>query len=92
MPNQIESDVRSQVSETARTVKDAIDETRRTATRSIKSAASAVRDTANELRLGRNDLNRIAKDLTTVIKNNPGPSLLLAAAFGFVVGRAMTHD
>jgi ElaB/YqjD/DUF883 family membrane-anchored ribosome-binding protein len=89
---EIQSDVRSQISDTAQTVKDAIDETRRTASRSIKSAASAVRDTANELHLGRDDFNRIARDFTTVIKNNPGPALLVAAAVGFVVGRSMTHD
>jgi ElaB/YqjD/DUF883 family membrane-anchored ribosome-binding protein len=89
---EIESDVRSQISDSARTVKDAIDETRRTASSSIKKAASAVRATANELHLGRDDFNRIARDVTTVIKNNPGPSLLVAAAIGFIVGRSMTHD
>jgi len=89
---EVESDVRSQISDTARTVKDAIDETRRTASRSIKNAASAVRDTANDLHLGRGDFNRVAREFTKVVKNNPGPALLLAAALGFVVGRAMTHD
>jgi ElaB/YqjD/DUF883 family membrane-anchored ribosome-binding protein len=89
---EIESDVRSQISDTARTVKDAIDETRRTASKSIKTAASAVRDTANELHLGRDDFNRIARDFTTVIRNNPGPALLVATAVGFVLGRSMTHD
>lgn len=88
----IESDVRSQISDTARAVKDTIDETRRTASRGIKNAASAVRDKANEYHLGRNDLNRMARDLTTIVRENPGPSLLVAAALGFIVGRAMTHD
>jgi hypothetical protein len=26
------------------------------------------------------------------VKNNPGPALLVAAAFGFVLGRALTRD
>jgi hypothetical protein len=31
-------------------------------------------------------------DVETLVKNNPGPSLLAAALFGFLVGRAVSHD
>ena len=39
-----------------------------------------------------NDVRRMMSDVESVVSNNPGPSLLIAAAFGFLVGRAMTRD
>ena len=34
----------------------------------------------------------MVEDVETVVKNNPGPALLVAAAFGFLLGRAMARD
>jgi hypothetical protein len=31
-------------------------------------------------------------DVEGLVTRNPGPSLLVAAAFGFLVGRAMTRE
>jgi len=31
-------------------------------------------------------------DVETMVKNNPGPALLIAATFGFVLGRALSRD
>jgi ElaB/YqjD/DUF883 family membrane-anchored ribosome-binding protein len=38
------------------------------------------------------DAQRIIEDVETAVKNNPGPSLLIAAALGFLAARAMTRD
>jgi ElaB/YqjD/DUF883 family membrane-anchored ribosome-binding protein len=38
------------------------------------------------------DLNRMVEDVEAVVKNHPGPSLLVAAAFGFLLGRALARD
>jgi hypothetical protein len=38
------------------------------------------------------DINRMSRDVVTLVKNNPGSSLLVAAVFGFLLGRAMTRD
>jgi ElaB/YqjD/DUF883 family membrane-anchored ribosome-binding protein len=37
-----------------------------------------------------NDVRRMMSDVESVVSKNPGPSLLIAAAFGFLIGRAMT--
>jgi len=37
-----------------------------------------------------NDVRRMMSDVESVVSKNPGPSLLVAAAFGFLIGRAMT--
>jgi len=34
------------------------------------------------------DVDRIKEDLETLVKNNPGPSLLVAGVIGFFLGRA----
>jgi ElaB/YqjD/DUF883 family membrane-anchored ribosome-binding protein len=34
----------------------------------------------------------MASDVEAVVKNNPGPALLVATAFGFLLGRAMSRD
>ena len=78
------------------------------------SAASAVRDRADQLPGGpkvqqfahaaaerlsttadyvrSHDAKRMLADIERVVKNNPGPSLVIAAAFGFVLGRALTRE
>jgi ElaB/YqjD/DUF883 family membrane-anchored ribosome-binding protein len=54
------------------------------------SAADRLSSTADYVR--RNDVNRMVADVETLVKNNPGLSLGIAAAFGFLLGRAMTRD
>jgi len=38
------------------------------------------------------DVRHMMSDVETIVANNPGPSLLIAAAFGFLIGRAITRD
>jgi ElaB/YqjD/DUF883 family membrane-anchored ribosome-binding protein len=54
------------------------------------AAADRLNTTADYMRT--HDLNRMASDVEAVVKNNPGPALLVAAAFGFLLGRAMSRD
>jgi ElaB/YqjD/DUF883 family membrane-anchored ribosome-binding protein len=54
-----------------------------TAADHMHSTAGYVRD---------HDVNRMLADVETLVKNSPGVALLVAAAFGFLVGRAFSHD
>lgn len=38
------------------------------------------------------DANRMMSDVETLVKNNPGPSLIAAAVVGFLVARAFSND
>jgi ElaB/YqjD/DUF883 family membrane-anchored ribosome-binding protein len=38
------------------------------------------------------DATRMMADVESFVKNNPGPALAVAAAFGFLLGRALSHD
>ena len=49
----------------------------------LSSTADYVRD---------HDVKRMMSDLTVVVKNNPGPSLLAAICIGFLVGRAFNGN
>ena len=49
----------------------------------LTSTASYVRD---------HDVNQMMADVETLVKNNPGPSLLAAAVIGFLVGRAFSSN
>ena len=106
--------IKESISDMARTAKQTADEGRQTAAERLGSAASAVRDQADQLPGGprvqqfahaaadrlsttadymrSHDTKRMLADVGRVVKNNPGPSLVIAAAFGFVVGRALTRD
>jgi ElaB/YqjD/DUF883 family membrane-anchored ribosome-binding protein len=53
-------------------------------------AADAVSYGAEYLRA--NDVQTVMSDLVEVIRRNPGPSLLAAAALGFLLGRALSRD
>jgi ElaB/YqjD/DUF883 family membrane-anchored ribosome-binding protein len=59
----------------------------------VKEFASAAADrlstTADYMRT--HDAKRMVADAETVVKNNPGPALLVAAVFGFVVGWSLTR-
>ena len=54
------------------------------------SAADRLSTTADYVR--KNDVNRMVADVETLVKNNPGLSLVIAAAFGFLLGRAVVRD
>jgi ElaB/YqjD/DUF883 family membrane-anchored ribosome-binding protein len=107
-------EVKSKVSDMARTAADSIDQTRSAAARGLDTAASAIHDQANRLPGGdrvsglahsaadglsstadyvrSNDLNRVRGDVEALVKDNPGPALLAAAAVGFLIGRAIARD
>jgi ElaB/YqjD/DUF883 family membrane-anchored ribosome-binding protein len=38
------------------------------------------------------DAKRMVADVETIVKSNPGPALAVAAAFGFLLGRALSRD
>ena len=74
---------------TASTIRDGADDL---------SGGSRARDfargTANHLSgvadyVRSHDTSRIVGDVKRVVKNNPGPALVVAAAFGFLLGRAL---
>jgi ElaB/YqjD/DUF883 family membrane-anchored ribosome-binding protein len=54
------------------------------------SAAHAVTYGADYLRA--NDVQTMMSDVVDVIRRNPGPALLGAAALGFLLGRALSRD
>ena len=60
----------------------------------VKELASAAADrlstTADYVRS--HDAKHMLSDVKRVVKNNPGPSLVIAAAFGFMLGRALTRE
>jgi ElaB/YqjD/DUF883 family membrane-anchored ribosome-binding protein len=60
----------------------------------VSSLAHATADkfssTADYVR--QHDVNRMMSDVETIVKNNPGPSLLVAAAIGFLVARAFSSS
>ena len=38
------------------------------------------------------DAKRMMADVESLVKSNPGPALAVAAAFGFLLGRALSRD
>jgi ElaB/YqjD/DUF883 family membrane-anchored ribosome-binding protein len=58
--------------------------------RFAEMAAERLSTTADYVRS--HDAKRMLADVEGVVKNHPGPSLMIAAAFGFVVARALTRD
>ena len=55
-----------------------------------QAAADRLGTTADYMRS--HDAKRMMSDVETVVRNNPGPALLIAAALGFLVGRAVVRD
>jgi ElaB/YqjD/DUF883 family membrane-anchored ribosome-binding protein len=55
-----------------------------------QAAADRLSTTADYVRS--HDARRMITDVTTVVRNNPGPALLIAALVGFIVGRAVVRD
>jgi hypothetical protein len=54
------------------------------------TAASALGSTADYVR--ENDLKSMMADMQRLVKNNPGPALLTAAALGFLIARTLSRD
>ena len=54
------------------------------------AAADRLSTTANYMRS--HDATRMIADVEGLVKNNPGPALAVAAAFGFLLGRALSRD
>ena len=55
-----------------------------------QAAADRLSTTADYMR--NHDVQRMAADVEALVKKNPGPALVLAAAFGFLLGRALTRE
>jgi ElaB/YqjD/DUF883 family membrane-anchored ribosome-binding protein len=55
-----------------------------------RRAADRLGNSADYVRTG--DPGQIVADAGRFIKNNPGPALMVAAAFGFIVGRALPRE
>jgi ElaB/YqjD/DUF883 family membrane-anchored ribosome-binding protein len=54
------------------------------------SAAEKLESTAGYIR--EHDVKAMLSDVEEIVKRNPGPSLLIAAAVGFLIGRAFRED
>jgi ElaB/YqjD/DUF883 family membrane-anchored ribosome-binding protein len=101
------------MSEMGRDAAEKLDNSRPAAARGLDSAASALRDAADNVpgSTGRgfaratadrlnttadyvraNHMSDMADDVMQLIKERPGLSLIVAAALGFVVGRALTRS
>ena len=55
-----------------------------------QNAAEKLTNTADYVRT--HDVNGMMSDLERLVKNNPGPSLVAAAAIGFLLGRTFTSN
>jgi ElaB/YqjD/DUF883 family membrane-anchored ribosome-binding protein len=102
------SQLANKASDYGRTAIDKVDRGRTSAASALDSTAEGLRSgahrvtsfgevaadrlvgTANYLR--EHDARRMAGDLESVIRRNPAPSLLVAAAFGFFLGAALRRD
>ena len=54
------------------------------------SAADKLESTAGYIR--EHDVQAMLSDVEDMVRRNPGPSLLIAAAIGFLIGRAFRED
>jgi ElaB/YqjD/DUF883 family membrane-anchored ribosome-binding protein len=54
------------------------------------AAADRLSTTADYMRS--HDATRMMADVESLVKNNPGLALVVAAAFGFFIGRALSRD
>jgi hypothetical protein len=60
------------------------------AAQAAHTAADALSSTAEYIR--ENDLKSMMADMQNVVRKNPGPALLAAAALGFLVARTFSRD
>ena len=61
---------------------EAVDEARQTIAERLSSTTDYVRNI---------DAKRMLSNVERLVRDNPGPSLVIAAAFGFVIGRSLTR-
>lgn len=109
-----EKEARDAMSDMARTAAEKVNEGREATAKGLDSAASTVRDRADQVPGGprvkefahgaadrlsttadyirSHDATRVMADLEGLVKNNPGTALVVAAAFGFVLARALSRD
>jgi ElaB/YqjD/DUF883 family membrane-anchored ribosome-binding protein len=59
-------------------------------TRFAHATADKLSSTAEYVR--EHDVKRMMGDVEALVKNNPGPSILVAAVFGFLVARAFSNN
>ena len=62
-----------------------------------ETVRNVARATADRLSTGADyvrshDAKRMMADVESFVKSNPGPALAIAAAFGFLLGRALSRD
>lgn len=62
-----------------------------------EKVANAAQATANAVRVAGdyvrdNDAKAMVADVQTLVKNNPGPALLIAVALGFLMARTFSRD
>ena len=62
-----------------------------------ETVRNVARATADRLSTGADyvrshDTKRMMADVESFVKSNPGPALAVAAAFGFLLGRALSRD
>ena len=98
--------VKDKVSELGRTAASKIDDNRIAAAGGLDKAASALHEKADNVSglahaaaekitstadyVREHDVKGMMTDVGALVKNNPGPSLLAAAAIGFLAGRAFS--
>ena len=63
----------------------------------VDTVSNLAHDAANKLTatadyVREHDANRMMADVETLVKNNPGPSLLAAVVVGFLAGRAFSSN
>ena len=62
-----------------------------------ETVSGLAHDAADKLSSGaqyvrEHDVNKMMADVETLVKNNPGPSLIVAGIIGFLVGRAFSNN
>lgn len=102
------SELADKASQYGRTALEKVDEKRTDAASALESTASGIRSSGERVTqwgeaaaeklqgtaqyLRDHDTRRMAGDLEAVVRRNPGPSMLIAAAFGFFLGAALRRD
>jgi ElaB/YqjD/DUF883 family membrane-anchored ribosome-binding protein len=62
---------------------EAVDEARQTIAERLSSTTDYVRNI---------DAKRVLSNVERLVRDNPGPSLVIAAAFGFLIGRSLARS
>jgi ElaB/YqjD/DUF883 family membrane-anchored ribosome-binding protein len=102
------ADLANKASEYGRSALNKVDEKRTTAASALDSTASGLRSSGERVThwggaaaekientaryLREHDTRRMASDLESTVRRNPGPSILIAAALGFFLGSALRRS